>query len=269
MPKINLQPSIELASKDPDSSQVNLLKPKSKSCWKNPKFYLKIFVIALIITFIVLAIVYRETTSSVFTAFLDWFSNNLFIGALAFMGLYWIATVAFIPGSLLTFGAGFVFAGSIGIAGAFIATLVVWLGAALGASTAFLLSKCVFRDGIETFKAKSDKFDIIDKVVELNGFKVTLLLRLSPIVPFNAFNYFMGLTGVKFISYNLAHIGMLPGTLAYCFIGGTLGSLAEAGSVGFNNPVIIIVFVVGTIITIVGMILIIWYAKKTICKISC
>ena len=37
----------------------------------------------------------------------------------------------------------------------------------------------------------------------------------------------MGLTGVSFRNYNLAHVGMLPGIIAYCFLGGTLGALGD------------------------------------------
>merc|ERR1712154_600852 len=96
--------------------------------------------------------------------------------------------------------------------------------------------------------------------------KVTILLRLSPIIPFSAFNYFMGLTGVSFRDYNIAHIGMLPGSMAYCFIGGTLGAIGE--SVGFADPVVLTVTIVGTILAIIGMVYISFVAKKEFAKIA-
>merc|ERR1712154_464829 len=188
-------------------------------------------------------------------------------GSFAFIALYWFCTVLFIPGSLLTLGAGVVFrvvAGPWG--GVFLATLVVLCGAGLGASTAFLLGRFVFREKVASYKSKYEKFDTIDKVVEQQGLKVTILLRLSPIIPFSAFNYFMGLTGVSFRDYNIAHIGMVPGSLAYCFIGGTLGAIGE--SVGFADPVVLTVTIVGTVVAVIGMVYISFVAKKEFAKIA-
>ena len=62
------------------------------------------------------------------------------------------------------------------------------IGASLGATTAFLLGRFVLRDKVASYKSKYEKFNVIDKVVEQKGLKVTILLRLSPVVPFNVFN---------------------------------------------------------------------------------
>ena len=50
----------------------------------------------------------------------------------------------------------------------------------------------------------------------------------------------MGLTSVSFRDYNIAHFGMLPGTLAFCFIGGTIGAIGESVSL-IDDPTILIV----------------------------
>ena len=71
----------------------------------------------------------------------------------------------------------------------------------------------------------------------------------------------MGLTSVNFVDYNIAHFGMIPGTLAYCFIGGTLGAIGETVSLR-DNPTILIITIVGTVIAIIGMIWISFVAKK-------
>eukprot|EP01084_Bolivina_argentea_P206536 352606_1 len=172
----------------------------------NWKTWLKIGIATGILTFIVLAIVFNKTTGKYLTAFLEWMQAHPVEGSFAFIGVYWFCTVMFIPGSLLTLGAGFVFRKVAGPwAGIFLATAVVLAGAGLGASTAFLLGRFVFREKVASYKAKYPKFEIVDKVVEQQGLKVTILLRLSPVIPFSAFNYFMGLTGVKFRDYNIAH----------------------------------------------------------------
>ena len=125
-------------------------------------------------------------------------------------------------------------------------------------------AKSLVRDAVASLKTKYPTFDAIDnyKVVEIYGLRVKFLLRLSPAIPFNAVNYLIGLTSVSLRDYVMACAGMLPGTIAYCFIGGTLGSLADAGSVGFSNPIVLILLIVGTAITLIGMIILSIYAKK-------
>merc|ERR1712154_435179 len=78
----------------------------------------------------------------------------------------------------------------------------------------------------------------------------------------------MGLTGVSFRDYNIAHLGMIPGTLAYCFIGGTLGAIGDSASVGLTNPTVLTVTIVGTLFAVVGMIYISFVAKKEFSKIA-
>ena len=125
------------------------------------------------------------------------------------------------------------------------------------------------RENVASLKQKYEKFNIIDKLIKLQGFKVTLLLRLSPIIPFNAFNYIMGLTSVTLIGYTLATlIGMLPGTIAYCFIGATLSALTDAGSIGFSNPTVLILTIIGTVVALIGMIYIAYISKKEFNKLA-
>ena len=72
------------------------------------------------------------------------------------------------------------------------------------------------------------KFAAIDEAVGKEGFKIVLLLRLSPVFPFNLLNYALGLTRVSFRNYALASlIGMLPGILMYVYFGSAARSLAE------------------------------------------
>lgn len=60
------------------------------------------------------------------------------------------------------------------------------------------------------------------------GLKFTFLLRLCPLVPFNAFNYIMGVTGVKFWDFALGGFGMIPGTIVYVFLGTTISNITDA-----------------------------------------
>ncbi|MHC4126429.1 MAG: TVP38/TMEM64 family protein, partial [Planctomycetota bacterium] len=89
----------------------------------------------------------------------------------------------------------------------------------------------VARNWISQKISSNEKFAAIDDAVGQQGFKIVLLTRLSPVVPFNLLNYAFGLTKVSFPKYAFASwIGMLPGTLMYVYFGAGLRSLADAAA---------------------------------------
>jgi len=135
--------------------------------------------------------------------------------------------VCFIPGSILTLGAGYAFRlafKNTGIA-VLVGSLSVFIGAYIGSCLAFLLGRYVFRDQITKLSDKFRLFRAIDKAMKSEGVKVTFLLRLTPIIPFNAFNYIMGLTQITFKSYCLSGFGMLPGTIVFVYLGTTIANI--------------------------------------------
>ncbi|HET6618156.1 MAG TPA: TVP38/TMEM64 family protein [Gemmatimonadota bacterium] len=143
--------------------------------------------------------------------------------AAAFLCLLWLpAAVLFVPGSVLTLGTGFVLGLGWGIA-------VVSVGSTLGATAAFLVGRLLGRDWVRERIGAREIFRGIDGAIAEEGFKVVLLLRLSPLVPYNALNYALALTGVGIRDYVLGSwIGMLPGTILYVGVGAGARSLAAA-----------------------------------------
>lgn len=154
---------------------------------------------------------------------LEWMNGLGAVGAIAFIALYLLATVAFFPGSILTLGAGVVFGVGLG-------ALYVLIGATLGATAAFLVGRYLARGWVSQKIAGNSKFRAIDEAVGREGFKIVLLTRLSPVFPFNLLNYAYGVTGVSLKDYVLASIGMIPGTIMYVYIGSLAGSLATLGT---------------------------------------
>lgn len=154
---------------------------------------------------------------------LQWVKSLGLVGGLAFMAIYIIATVAFLPGSILTLGAGVVF----GILWGFV---YVFIGANLGAIAAFLVGRYLARDWISQKIAGNEKFSAIDQAVAQEGFKIVLLTRLSPVFPFNLLNYALGITGVSLQDYILGSVGMIPGTIMYVYLGYIAGDLAKIGT---------------------------------------
>src|SRR6516164_526199 len=141
-------------------------------------------------------------------------------GPAIFIGVYVIAAVLFIPGSVLTLGAGALF-------GVVVGSVCVSISATLGATAAFLVGRYLARDAIARKIEKNEKFATIDRAVAGEGWKIVLLTRLSPVFPFTLLNYAFGLTRVKLSHYVLASwVGMIPGTVMYVY----LGSLVNVGA---------------------------------------
>ncbi len=142
-------------------------------------------------------------------------------GAVLFALVYALATVAMLPGTPLTLGAGYLY-------GPWVGSLVVAVGATSGAIAAFWLGRGLLRGSAEARIAAWPRFRALDAALARDGFRVVLLVRLSPVFPFNLVNYGMGLTGVGLLPYAAAtFIGMLPAILLITGVGAGLSSIAE------------------------------------------
>lgn len=158
----------------------------------------------------------------------QWVQDQGFWGPALFVLGYAVATVAFVPGSLLTLAAGAVFGLGLGV-------VVVFAGASLGAAAAFLIARYLARPAVERRLAHHQRFAALDAAVGQAGRRIVFLLRLSPVFPFNLLNYALGLTRVGFGDYLLASVGMLPGTLLYVYYGKLAGDVAALAG-GVQQP---------------------------------
>ena len=122
-----------------------------------------------------------------------WFEKqNNWIGWTCFTLLYMINIAILLPGIFMILGAGFVF-------GFWKGLLAVWLGGGIGQSLAFLLARYLVGDWVSALaRGKSKKWDVIDKAMEMEGWKLLLLVRLSPLVPYNLLNICMAATKIHF-----------------------------------------------------------------------
>lgn len=103
------------------------------------------------IIFIVVDSTNNQHIKNLVEDFLDWVENNPVAGFFAFTGVYFIATILLIPGSILTLGSGFIFAKAFGLAwGVLIATLAVFFGASLGYVVVLLRVCLVFVHSISS-----------------------------------------------------------------------------------------------------------------------
>jgi|CXWL01.1.fsa_nt_gi uncharacterized membrane protein YdjX (TVP38/TMEM64 family) len=170
------------------------------------------------------------------------------LGALAplvFILMYAAAEIVMVPGSLLTLTAGALF----GVVGG---TTVAFVGATLGASFAFLIARYVVRRRVEQWVRASPKLASLDDAVAAEGRKIVFLVRLTPLIPFNALNYTLGVTQVRFVDYLVGSIGMVPGTLLYAYYGHVAGDVARlaAGTAPPRDPAYYALLAAGLVATL-------------------
>lgn len=135
-------------------------------------------------------------------------------GPVLFAAGYAVGTVLLVPGVLLTAAAGALF----GVVGG---SVVVLVGATLGAVASFLLGRSLGRPAVE--RLVGGRLDRLDGFLARRGLVAVVGLRLAPLVPFALLNYGSGVTAVRLRDYTIGSaIGMTPGIVAYTAVGGSL-----------------------------------------------
>ena len=135
--------------------------------------------------------------------------------------VYVIAVIALAPAEIMSLAAGFIF-------GAWGFPIVV-VSATVGATLAFLLSRYVARERVRAFVRKRPLLQAVDRAVADEGWKIVVMLRLNPLVPFNLQNYFFGVTDVRLVPYLVStFFGIMPGAAMYVYFG-TLGQAVTSG----------------------------------------
>jgi uncharacterized membrane protein YdjX (TVP38/TMEM64 family) len=176
------------------------------------------------------------------------------LGYVVYIAVYAICVVAFVPASILTLGAGAIF-GFVG------GTIVVIIGATLGATLAFLLARTVMRKRIEAMTAKNAKFRALDRAIANEGMKIVFLVRLAVVFPFTYINYAFGLTAIPLGRYVLAtFVGILPATAAFVFVSSAATSAATTSASSITK----IVYIAGGVIAVIVSVLIGRIATKAI-----
>jgi uncharacterized membrane protein YdjX (TVP38/TMEM64 family) len=172
---------------------------------------------------LVALLLFSDELAGYIPRFAAWVDGLGFWGPLVYAAGYAVATVAMVPGSLLTLAAGALFGLGTGFA-------TVFVGAAVGATLAFLVSRYAARSWVERRLEGHRRFAAVDRAIGAEGLKIAVLLRLSPVFPFNALNYALGLTRIRLRDYVVAHLGMIPGALLYVYYGAVAGAIATVAS---------------------------------------
>jgi uncharacterized membrane protein YdjX (TVP38/TMEM64 family) len=145
-------------------------------------------------------------------------------GAALFVPFYALWVTLLLPGVWASMLAGALY-------GTLLGSLVVFIGASLGAIAVFLLGRSWLREWARRRLAAAPKILAIEQAVSREGLKLVLLTRLSPAFPFSLLNLAYGLSDVSLRDYCLGLMGILPGTVLFCALGALAGDVARFGTV--------------------------------------
>jgi uncharacterized membrane protein YdjX (TVP38/TMEM64 family) len=152
--------------------------------------------------------------------FRNWVVGLGTAGILIFVTTYAVGAVVLAPEAVLTIVAGYAYG--------FWGLPIVLVAATIGASLAFLIARHLARDRVRRLLEDRREFGAIDTAIAEEGWKIVVLLRLSPMIPFNLQNYLLGLTGTPFPHYVAAtFFGIIPGTVFYTYLGAAGYAIGE------------------------------------------
>jgi len=130
-----------------------------------------------------------------------------------FGGLYVLAELLAIPATPLTLTSGYLFGLTEG-------TLVVLAAGTISAMIGFVIGKTFLRGWVETVLEENPQFRKLDNAIGAEGFKLLVLVRLSPIFPFALLNYTYGASSIRFPTFVAGTLlGFTPSTLGYVYTG--------------------------------------------------
>lgn len=183
-----------------------------------------------------------------------WVDDLGVMGYVLFAAVYILGSLLLAPAAPLAVAAGVAFQGW--------GVPVVLASACAGACLAFLVARHVGRERLEALLEASPKFRAVDKAVSEEDWKVVLLLRLSPLVPFNVQNYLFGVTDVSLKHYMVAtFVGIIPGTAKAVYLG-------MLGSGGIDDPLTWGLLAVGWIASAIAVVLIVRRAKAKLQRMA-
>ena len=168
-----------------------------------------------------LTLEYLQQIRSSAVAYVD---ANPVLASIGFFLIYVLITGLSLPGAaVMTLAAGAVFGVAWGL-------LLVSFASSLGATLAFLLSRSLLRDWVQTrFGAY---LQAINAGLEKDGNFYLFSLRMVPLFPFFVVNLLMGLTPMKTTNfYLISQLGMLPGTFVFVFAGTQLAQIRTLSDV--------------------------------------
>ncbi len=213
-----------MTSPDPMNADAVLAAPvQRRPLWKR---YLPLIIIVLGLcaawAFGLFDLLSLDTLRDQRGALTGFVADNLVLAVLVYLAIYALATVLMVPGSLwITIAGGFLF----GLLGGTLATIG---GATFGATLLFLAARTSFGDVLR--RQAGPFLKKLEAGFRENPVSYMFFLRFVPAVPFPVANIAPALFGARLPQFMMTTaLGIVPGVLAYTWIGAGLGATFDAG----------------------------------------
>ena len=215
--------------------------------------------VAIAVVVLALAAFFGREAATEVLPFTTWVQSLGVWGPLAFIGGYTVAAVFMLPAFLLTLAAGALWGFGLGL-------LYTMMGAAVGASCAFLAARHIVRRFVEQYVNRHPMLAAIDRAVEAEGARLVLLLRLSPAVPYVLLNYVLGISRLPFRDHAIGLVGMIPTASMYVYAGKVAGDLAAlaSGAASPRGTAYYVLLTSGLVATILATVLVTRAAKRAL-----
>ncbi|CAM9491348.1 unnamed protein product [Pylaiella littoralis] len=231
-----------------------------------------VFVIVAVVVATIVDVACHDNVRMWLGASFDWIEDNPNAGVVVFAALFCVATLLFVPGLLLTIAAGLAFGRALGFGfGILLGSVAVLSGALVACILAFYLGRYVLHEQAQSCAKRYRILGAVNTAIERNGIKVMILLRLSPLVPFSGFNFIAGLTKVSLRDYLAGCAGIVPGTLAFVYIGAsTAGTMNEQEAMAEEDAdrtqclIRLITLIVGGVAAVLAIVAVTVYARRAL-----
>lgn len=177
-----------------------------------------------------------------------------------FILIYIAAALTMAPAFFLTVAAGAMF-------GVWRGSVVVFIGASLGASAVYAVASPLARSRwMEERVTRNPRVAAAKAAIVGEGAWIMFLLRLSPLVPYTPLNYALALSGVRYVDFLIALLGMIPAIIMYTYYGKVVGDVAAlaAGVSPPRGPEYYVLLAVGLVAIVVSTTMITRAARRAV-----
>eukprot|EP01080_Neovahlkampfia_damariscottae_P007373 gene7373-11695_t len=161
---------------------------------------------------------------------------------------------------------------SCGVIWGYYGMIIACIETSIGASCAFIVGRYFFRSSVESTIKEYPKLKFIDKAISEEGWKMVLILRIVPVIPFASLNFLLTITNIDVVTFFFCTlIGMIPRMCLYVYVGISAGNIPDiiAGNVKLsfgNSPNRIYFYLIGLTTFVIGFYTIYNIGKKYVDK---
>lgn len=184
--------------------------------------------------------------------FLDWFEDLGTLAPLLFTLILIIGVVILAPTPIMKVTAGALFP-------YWLAVVINFTASIVGGLLAFLLGRWLFRDSIAKIVASDNRLQNIETAIGEEAMRISVLVRLSPLIPDEWLNYIMASGPVTTRIFFLSTLPSIVYSLAYAYFGHAVGTIALSSDAmgGFKqSPLGLGLLVLGLVATVIATIIV-------------